>query len=226
LINSIVRAQNTSGVDTVAELNELVRIGNAMVTLAQGQLAQPLVSTAEFARMGIVGVTEGNRQAVLKSIADVEDSGAGVSNLAQIQALVDAHAVDLNISTTAFLGVVFDGLTVIAYDDQGHEMGRHTLSSDPAGTMLIQAKGWGNYHGALLLELIDSNGQQVNYNDESTGLDVDLGLMLRAMVTTDDSSYRRDSGNHAWLNVTITPVTEMAVRLALQAGEMHQRKAP
>lgn len=68
----------------------------------------------------------------------------------------------------------------------------------------------GQYVGAILIELIDSNATDVDYVDEHTGLQLSLTNSLRAFVTvTADANT---------LNVSVTPVTEMAVKLAIANG--------
>ncbi len=76
------------------------------------------------------------------------------------------------------------------------------------GTCTLQLPG--QYVGAILIELSDSNATDVDYVDEHTGLQLSLTNSLRAFVTV--------TANANTLNVSVTPVTEIAVKLAIANG--------
>lgn len=67
-----------------------------------------------------------------------------------------------------------------------------------------------NYSGPILIEMSDSNAAGVDYIDENTGQGLSLTNSLRAftVITAGDTST----------SVSITPVTEIAVKLAIQNG--------
>lgn len=94
LLNDIVGAQISSGVDTVNEINELARIANAITSQAAGISG---LTMAELSAIGITGVgslSPVNVQNVLNAISGTPDNGTGVDSLAKLQALVDG-SIDL-----------------------------------------------------------------------------------------------------------------------------------
>lgn len=79
----------------------------------------------------------------------------------------------------------------------------------------------------MLVSLKDINGVSVNYNDETTGLNKDLGSELRALITTNSQAYRIDADSQAWLTLTVTPVTEIATQLVeKKSGELGSKAPP
>jgi hypothetical protein len=57
LLNNIVGAQTTAGVDTIAEINTLARIANAIQATAAGGSPNPALTPADLALIGLSGVT-------------------------------------------------------------------------------------------------------------------------------------------------------------------------
>ncbi|MEK7346625.1 MAG: hypothetical protein AAB176_13145, partial [Pseudomonadota bacterium] len=88
LLNDIVGAQQTAGVDTIAEINDLARIANAIQTIAAGGTASPALTPADLAKIGLSDVTDNNLAAVLAAIAAKNNDGSQTDSLAELQALV------------------------------------------------------------------------------------------------------------------------------------------
>jgi hypothetical protein len=90
LLNSVVGAQETAGVDTIAELEALAAIVGRVVTTAAGGTPTPLLSVADFEAIGITGTTAALIDGVRTRIAQTADDGTGVDTVGELQALVSA----------------------------------------------------------------------------------------------------------------------------------------
>lgn len=82
----------------------------------------------------------------------------------------------------------------------------HDFSQGPFSLILPEG-----YVGPVLIVIADSNGYEPDFIDEATGEPRNLGTALRALVDVADSST---------LQVSVTPLTELAVRVAaVEAGQ-------
>jgi hypothetical protein len=73
LLNDIVGASQSSDVDSVAKLNDLARIANAIQTTAAGGTPSQALSVADLSKAGLTGVTTDNLAAVLRDHAVMID---------------------------------------------------------------------------------------------------------------------------------------------------------
>ena len=98
------------------------------------------------------------------------------------------------------------GLWVVAYQADGTEVSRSELSKE-GKYKLVLAEG---YIGVLLIRIIDRNGDDVDYIDETTKEPKDLTADLRTVLSID--------GKAAYI-ANINPLTELIVRqLGLPGG--------
>eukprot|EP01034_Spumella_vulgaris_P036940 gene36940-45571_t len=88
LLNDIVGAKEKSSVDTVAEINELARIANAIQLVATGGKPNPTLTAADFDKAGITGVTDANLAAVVASLMSKADNGTQSDSLKELQDVV------------------------------------------------------------------------------------------------------------------------------------------
>jgi len=108
LMNVIVDSGTPTSVDTFAELNTLANIVNGISVTAAGGSASPALTAADFAALGITGVTPANLAAVLASIALTADDGSGVNSIAKIQAIATAAAAQVRSLALAVIAA-YDG---------------------------------------------------------------------------------------------------------------------
>jgi hypothetical protein len=108
MLDNAVKAAAPSAVDTVAELNALAAIVDKIMQVAAGvdlsKLTPPqTLSAADLAKVGIAGVnTASDLAAVLGKIASTNDTGADLTSLTALQAMVDnAKAAQLKIKNYA-----------------------------------------------------------------------------------------------------------------------------
>ncbi len=92
LMNAIVDSGTSSSVDTLAELQALARIVDAISQTAAGGTPTPPLTAADLALLGITGVTDANLASVLAAIAATADDGSGVDTLAKVQSIATAAA--------------------------------------------------------------------------------------------------------------------------------------
>jgi hypothetical protein len=92
LLNNVIRAQSTAGVDTEAEVQALADAANHVISAAGGTPAQIAALTlADLTAMGITGVTPDNLPAVLAAIgATAPDTN--IDTLGELQGVVNAAA--------------------------------------------------------------------------------------------------------------------------------------
>ena len=90
LLDDIIGAQSSTGVDSLGEINNLARIANAIQLTAAGGTPNPALTPADLALIGITGVTADNLSGVLQSIANQDNSGSATDTLSELQSLVDA----------------------------------------------------------------------------------------------------------------------------------------
>jgi titin len=94
LLNSALDSMSAtavpSPVDTLVELREIARIISAIAGTAAGATANPALTVADFAALGVSGVTTANLAATLNQITATLDNASGVDSIAKIDALVQA----------------------------------------------------------------------------------------------------------------------------------------
>ena len=96
LLNDIVAAQQTTGVDSVSELNNLARIVNAIQAVAAGGTPNPALTVADLSKIGIntSNLTADTLPALMAAIVGKADGGGETDTLAKLQAIVDATATN------------------------------------------------------------------------------------------------------------------------------------
>lgn len=125
-------------------------------------------------------------------------ASSGGSSRGASSAEGDETAASWMIQGAVTAGPMFQGVTVVAYDKAGKELGRASVASD--GTYVITVAG--QYTGPVLLKALDENAGLENYISETTGGPIDLGMELRAAAVAAGAT----------LVVNITPLTELAAR--------------
>jgi hypothetical protein len=95
LLGDAIDLKNTSDIDTVVELQSLADVVSAVMACTAGNTGP---SVAQLTLLGISGVNAGNLPVALQAIANTVDTGADVSTLSDLQAVIDAA---LNTSTPA-----------------------------------------------------------------------------------------------------------------------------
>ena len=99
LLNDIVGGKVSADVDTVAEINALAVIANAIELTAAGGTPSPALTVADFQKVGLTNVSNANLANVLASIAAKNDNGTETDSLAELQAIVNASAPNTTVST-------------------------------------------------------------------------------------------------------------------------------
>ena len=91
LLNAIVGGKQTADADTVAEVQELARIANAIQLTAAGGTPNPALAVADLTKLGLdtTGVNSSNLPTLLAAIAAKSDTGSETDTLAKLQTLVD-----------------------------------------------------------------------------------------------------------------------------------------
>ena len=87
LMNRILDTATIAQVDTATELYALGNVVTGIMTAAAG--GTTTLTAADFALIGVTGVTSANLASVLGAIAGTADDGTGVDSLVELQALVD-----------------------------------------------------------------------------------------------------------------------------------------
>ena len=91
---------------------------------------------------------------------------------------------------------------VEVYDQNGNLLTSGNIDTGTGDVTLTISNG---YSGPLLVKVIDNNGAAGDYTDETTGALTDLAGPLRALVM---------AGGSGDINLTVSPLTELAVRNA------------
>jgi hypothetical protein len=87
LLNDIIGAQSTTGVDSISELNNLAALANVIQAAAAGDTAPTL---AQFTALGLTGVTADNLANVQQAIAATTNDGTQTDTLAKIQGIISS----------------------------------------------------------------------------------------------------------------------------------------
>jgi len=191
------------------------------------ELAQPLtdaqvnakvavrtLTAADFAQKGLTPIG-----GAWKVEARVDDSYGQSSGVASYNFAVDA-ALDVSISVTA--GPVSTGVGIRAFDTLGRPLRlydtndqlRDYIPVEADGTARLRIRNIG-YTGPILFRAVDLNGTAPNFDDEVSREMRSLGIDLRAVEVIDAANPKyRKVGDSVFLEVNITPLTELAARLA------------
>ena len=100
LLNDIVGAKQFADVDTVAEINALAVIANAIQTVAAGGTPSPALTAADLTNAGLANVTADNLAAVIAAIAAKDDSGVQTDSLGELQTIIDTVVSHYPVLTT------------------------------------------------------------------------------------------------------------------------------
>jgi len=162
------------------------------------------------------GVVSGSGESIVVWSGDTAQGFLGLSPSMWAGGLMAAGAVGLiaahhnndndssyEVSVDAFAGAFTSVATVELYDEEGNLLA--TIEHDfSEGAVSLRVDN--GYVGALLVKVIDSNGEAGDYVDETTGELVSLGDSgLRAILIADGSGD---------LSLSVTPLTELVVRKA------------
>jgi hypothetical protein len=96
LLNDIVGASQFSDVDSVAKLNDLARIANAIQAIAADPAT--VLTVENYAQIGLSGVSANNLASVRAAIAAQANNGSATDSLAKLQTLID-NANDAPVNT-------------------------------------------------------------------------------------------------------------------------------
>ena len=119
LLNDIVANQATTGVDTVAEINKLANIANTIQTIAAGGTPTTALTVTDFATAGLTGVTTDNLPALINVIQAQADNGSATDTVAELQALINAIAPNVNLISAAAEGNTANTLTTAEFTSAG-----------------------------------------------------------------------------------------------------------
>ncbi len=109
LLNDTIDRKNTADVDTIAELNQLIKIISAIQDQAAGTATSYIPTATDFANVGIEGVTASNLAVFLFSIKTAGPSGADSLNELQtvlngsLSVAMTAVSEDRGVSVTDFI---------------------------------------------------------------------------------------------------------------------------
>lgn len=156
------------------------------------------------------GLSSGTKLlAVALAVAATGGGGGGGGSTASsggtITPVPEAITQNKQLIVKAAAGPMINQQLLKVFGSDGTLISTQTMAD---GTCTVSLSG--RYVGAVLLELSDSNATDVDYVDEHTGVQLSLVNSLRAFVVIAADSIT--------LNVSITPVTEMAVKLAIATG--------
>jgi Ca2+-binding RTX toxin-like protein len=172
------------------------------------------LSTADFAQNGLTPIGGAWRVE-----AKIDDAYGRSSASTGFDFYVDA-AIDVALSVMA--GPVNGGVGIRAFDPQGRPLRlydtndqlRDYIPVESDGTAKLRIRDIG-YGGPIMFRAIDLNGAAPNFDDEVSREMRSLGIDLRAVEVIDPSNPKyKKAGDGASFEVNITPLTELAARLA------------
>lgn len=160
--------------------------------------------------------------------AELKNAGTFLDGAWQVRATITDGAGNVSSPTTSTFdldtrlvlqgsvaaGLVTSGVTVQAFGSGGQLLGTTTVRGD--GTWQIDLSGAGGYRGPVLVKASDANGTTSNYLDEVSASPRSLDTSLRALTWVGDgqASTSTSSTGATVLQVSVTPLTELATRLA------------
>jgi len=89
LLNELIDIRPTSAVDSYQELAALASLVTRFIGEAAGTPAVPALTPADFAALGLSGVTEANLAEVLAAIRASGADGSGIDSLSEMRSIVD-----------------------------------------------------------------------------------------------------------------------------------------
>jgi VCBS repeat-containing protein len=199
LLNAIVGGKQAADVGTVADVQALATIANAIQLQATGVTPNPALTIADLQKIGLdtTGVTTNNLPALLAAIALKNDNGSETDTLEKLQALIGTLDKVAPVAVNDTSSATEDALI------QTGNVKTNDTSLDTTETFAIVGSNVGSY-GTLVLT--SSGAYTYTYN---TGI-------IHAITTnvTDTFTYRVTdaAGNTstATLDVTVTPVNDAA----------------
>jgi outer membrane protein OmpA-like peptidoglycan-associated protein len=104
LLNSLLDTLPFTDVDTVGELANLVDIVNRLIKAAMGELVVPALTPADFAALGITGVTDspdgGNLSVVVAALGGAGTDGSGINSIAKLTNVVNSAVTEFTNNPT------------------------------------------------------------------------------------------------------------------------------
>jgi hypothetical protein len=89
LLNELIDIRPTSAVDSYQELSALASLVTRFIGESAGTPAVPALTPADFAALGLSGVTEANLAEVLAAIRASGADGSGIDSVSELRSLVD-----------------------------------------------------------------------------------------------------------------------------------------
>ncbi|WP_019429307.1 hypothetical protein, partial [Limnohabitans sp. Rim47] len=151
LLNDIVGAKQFADVDTIAEINELARIANAIQTVAAGGTASPALTVEDLAKIGLdtSKVTTDNLAAVLAAIAGKDNGGGETDSLGELQSILD--------SVTATVQTAMNDIRDAAQNNTATDNSPSVTLYDLVGVIGVNADNVAAINSALNTTSIDGS---------------------------------------------------------------------
>ena len=106
LLNNLIDGQSATGIDTVNEINQLIRIVNAIQDQSAGVTPTYTLTANDFSLIGISGVTSSNLSGFMRAIETSTDDGLQANTQTKLQQLFN-NALSLNfVSISADTGII------------------------------------------------------------------------------------------------------------------------
>jgi VCBS repeat-containing protein len=209
LLNAIVSGKQTADVDTVAKVQELATIANAIQLKAAGGTPSPALTIADLQKIGLdtTGVSTDNLPTLLAAIAAKSDTGSETDTLEKLQALITSLDKVAPVAVNDTSSATEDALI------QTGNVSTNDTSLQGGETFAVVGSSVGNY-GTLVLN--SSGVYSYTYN---TGI-----IHAITANVTDTFTYRVTdaAGNTstATLAVTVTPVNDAPVNTVPSATQI------
>lgn len=140
-------------------------------------------------------------------LAAVSKGGGGGGSTGASTSASTVPTETFKLGVTGVAGPLINEQMVMAFDARGNLIATGTMQNGNANISLPVG-----YAGPLMVAVADINGSIADYVDEATGRALSLGTTLRAFV--DVAAGTKE------LSLSITPITEIAVKLAIKSGKM------
>ena len=132
LLNDVIGALPSTGVDTVVEIEALAGPAGRVATTAAGGMPTPALSVVDLSALGVTGVTTDNLTAVVEAIAATADDGSGVDTLGELQSVVTAAA---NAAAALVVIGAYDGTNTVPTMATYTAAGVTGVTDGPAGNL-------------------------------------------------------------------------------------------
>jgi hypothetical protein len=209
LLNDVVDAKTATAVDESSELQALADIVSRLMTTALGGQASPALTAADFAALGITGVSSSNLQGVLLAIGELLDT-ASVDSLSDLQ-----NRVNVGISYATQVPVISIG--TLSGDDTVNAVekssalaisGQATHLND--GQVTVQLKD-GSTVLASLTAQVNSGAWSANLTAETLASLTDKTYTVEVSGT---NSYNNSGIQTRSLSVDTTPPALVVTHIA------------